>query len=261
MAYGGCSDPIIHPALRPPIAVSFWSIASFVLLAVFFRPQVRLYSILMEDVRELKEFVVKHSRVVCFSGGGQYFAFAHNAQARKWLAVGVLFHAAQQEEAGTFRSPESTGSQSCTAPGLSIWSSFGIDFGRLPEPHVRGQTDLRSSRVTPYIQGRYRECYMRACRDAPPTCFSSFLCEQRHGRSWYMRRSRATSWRLSRGTRGRLGESVHLLRYVESKKCRSSSLQRHGLSSIPRSTRTSLQTCVVFTMMQRGSQSVIFTAV
>lgn len=42
--------------------------------------QVRLYSILMEDVRELKEFVVKHCRVVCFSGGGQYFSFAHNAQ-------------------------------------------------------------------------------------------------------------------------------------------------------------------------------------
>ena len=34
----------------------------------------------MEGVRELKEFVVKHCRVVCFSGGGQYFAFAHNAQ-------------------------------------------------------------------------------------------------------------------------------------------------------------------------------------
>lgn len=37
----------------------------------------------MEDVRELKEFVVKHCRVVCFSGGGQYFAFAHNAQVGK----------------------------------------------------------------------------------------------------------------------------------------------------------------------------------
>lgn len=45
--------------------------------------QVRLYSILMEDVRELKEFVVKHCRVVCFSGGGQYFSFAHNAQVPK----------------------------------------------------------------------------------------------------------------------------------------------------------------------------------
>lgn len=42
--------------------------------------KVRLYSILMEDVRELKEFVVKHCRVVCFSGGGQYFSFSHNAQ-------------------------------------------------------------------------------------------------------------------------------------------------------------------------------------
>lgn len=45
--------------------------------------KVRLYSILMEDVRELKEFVVKHCRAVCFSGGGQYFSFAHNAQVRK----------------------------------------------------------------------------------------------------------------------------------------------------------------------------------
>lgn len=45
--------------------------------------KVRLYSILMEDVRELKEFVVKHCRVVCFSGGGQYFSFAHNAQVGK----------------------------------------------------------------------------------------------------------------------------------------------------------------------------------
>lgn len=42
--------------------------------------QVRLYTILMEDVREIKEFVVKHCRVVSFSGGGQYFAFANNAQ-------------------------------------------------------------------------------------------------------------------------------------------------------------------------------------
>lgn len=45
-----------------------------------FSEKVRLYSILMEDVHELKEFVVKHCRVVCFSRGGQYFAFAHNAQ-------------------------------------------------------------------------------------------------------------------------------------------------------------------------------------
>lgn len=44
--------------------------------------KVRLYSILMEDVRELKDFTVKHCRVVCFSGGGQYFAFANNAQVK-----------------------------------------------------------------------------------------------------------------------------------------------------------------------------------
>lgn len=52
-----------------------------------FSGKVRLYSILMEDVRELKEFVVKHCRVVCFSGGGQYFCFAHNAQVREQAAV------------------------------------------------------------------------------------------------------------------------------------------------------------------------------
>lgn len=47
--------------------------------------KVRLYSILMEDVRELKEFAVKHCRVVSFSGGGQYFSFANNAQVRTAL--------------------------------------------------------------------------------------------------------------------------------------------------------------------------------
>ncbi|CAM9422140.1 unnamed protein product, partial [Hapterophycus canaliculatus] len=65
-------------------------------LLVSFGEKVRLYSILMEDVRELKEFVVKHCRVVCFSGGGQYFAFAHNAQARNSLARGILSHAIPQ---------------------------------------------------------------------------------------------------------------------------------------------------------------------
>ena len=42
--------------------------------------KVRLYSILMEDIHELKEFGVKHCRVACFSGGGQYFSFSNNAQ-------------------------------------------------------------------------------------------------------------------------------------------------------------------------------------
>ncbi|CAM9245094.1 unnamed protein product [Scytosiphon promiscuus] len=61
-----------------PLAVSLHP--SGLYLLVSFGEKVRLYSILMEDVRELKEFVVKHCRVVCFSSGGQYFAFAHNAQ-------------------------------------------------------------------------------------------------------------------------------------------------------------------------------------
>ncbi|CAM9162267.1 unnamed protein product [Pylaiella littoralis] len=61
-----------------PLAVSLHP--SGLYLLVSFGEKVRLYSILMEDVRELKEFVVKHCRVVCFSGGGQYFSFAHNAQ-------------------------------------------------------------------------------------------------------------------------------------------------------------------------------------
>ncbi|CAM9408970.1 unnamed protein product [Ectocarpus fasciculatus] len=61
-----------------PLAVSLHP--SGLYLLVSFGEKVRLYSILMEDVRELKEFVVKHCRVVCFSGGGQYFSFSHNAQ-------------------------------------------------------------------------------------------------------------------------------------------------------------------------------------
>lgn len=49
--------------------------------------QVRLFSILMDDVGELKEFSVKHCRVASFSNGGQYFAFANNAQVNMlcWL--------------------------------------------------------------------------------------------------------------------------------------------------------------------------------
>lgn len=46
----------------------------------------------MEDVRELKEFSVKHCRVVCFSGGGQYFAFANNAQVRLQAQDQILQH-------------------------------------------------------------------------------------------------------------------------------------------------------------------------
>ncbi|CAN0520182.1 unnamed protein product, partial [Ectocarpus sp. 12 AP-2014] len=61
-----------------PLAVSLHP--SGLYLLVSFGEKVRLYSILMEDVRELKDFVVKHCRVVCFSGGGQYFSFSHNAQ-------------------------------------------------------------------------------------------------------------------------------------------------------------------------------------
>lgn len=58
--------------------------------------KVRLYSILMEDVRELKEFVVKHCRVVCFSGGGQYFSFSHNAQVgNTWLLFNEGQHVAK----------------------------------------------------------------------------------------------------------------------------------------------------------------------
>lgn len=58
--------------------------------------KVRLYSILMEDVRELKEFVVKHCRVVCFSGGGQYFSFSHNAQVgNTWLLFNEVQHVAK----------------------------------------------------------------------------------------------------------------------------------------------------------------------
>lgn len=54
--------------------------------------KVRLYSILMEDVRELREFTVKHCRVVCFSGGGQYFSFANNAQVRKHVRSGAMWY-------------------------------------------------------------------------------------------------------------------------------------------------------------------------
>lgn len=49
----------------------------------------------MEDVREMRDFAVKHCRVVCFSGGGQYFSFASNAQVGTttvlaWLLKGVI---------------------------------------------------------------------------------------------------------------------------------------------------------------------------
>lgn len=48
--------------------------------------KVRLYSILMEDVLELREFNAKHCRVACFSRGGQYFAFANNSHVREEVA-------------------------------------------------------------------------------------------------------------------------------------------------------------------------------
>ncbi|CAM9298321.1 unnamed protein product, partial [Laminaria digitata] len=61
-----------------PLAVSLHPSGLYLLVA--FGEKVRLYSILMEDIHALKEFGVKHCRVACFSGGGQYFSFSNNAQ-------------------------------------------------------------------------------------------------------------------------------------------------------------------------------------
>ncbi|CAM9243116.1 unnamed protein product [Phaeothamnion confervicola] len=74
---------LVKQLTEEPLAVALHPSGLFA--AAAFKDKARLYSILMDDLRELRAFPVKHCRVVSFSHGGQYLALATNNQVMVYL--------------------------------------------------------------------------------------------------------------------------------------------------------------------------------